>query len=151
MANRRRFVMAAAIGLREDFDAKALRALAKRAKDGPRARRLLALAAIYDGATRSEQARSRILKKLPWPPGGDRPPERRRGERHRDMVRRRGARRPEEQDHAALGETRLAPLRAQGPAHRLDLHLRRDLPQGRQGRGARPAEMRHLRDEPAFG
>ena len=46
--------MAAAIGLREDFDAKALRALAKRAKDGPQARRLLALAAIYDGATRSE-------------------------------------------------------------------------------------------------
>ena len=38
--------MAAAIGLREDFDAKALRALAKRAKDGPQARRLLALAAF---------------------------------------------------------------------------------------------------------
>ena len=48
--------MAAAIGLREDFDAKTLRALAKRAKDGPQARRLLALAAIYDGATRSEAA-----------------------------------------------------------------------------------------------
>ncbi len=45
--------MAAAIGLREDFDAKALRALAKRAKDGPQARRLLALAAISDGAARS--------------------------------------------------------------------------------------------------
>jgi transposase len=49
--------MAAAIGLREDFDAKALRALAKRAKDGPQARRLLALAAIYDGARRSEAAK----------------------------------------------------------------------------------------------
>ena len=49
--------MAAAIGLREDFDAKALRALAKRAKDGPQARRLLALAAIYDGAARSEAAK----------------------------------------------------------------------------------------------
>ena len=49
--------MAAAIGLREDFDAKALRALAKRAKGGPQARRLLALAAIYDGATRSEAAK----------------------------------------------------------------------------------------------
>src|SRR5208337_1350009 len=57
MANRRRFAMAAAIGLREDFDAKALRALAKRAKDGPQARQLLALAAIYDGATRSEAAK----------------------------------------------------------------------------------------------
>ena len=48
--------MAAAIGLREDFDEKALRALAKRSKDGPQARRLLALAAIYDGASRSEAA-----------------------------------------------------------------------------------------------
>ena len=49
--------MAAAIGLREDYDAGALRAMAKRAKDGPQARRLLALAAIYDGATRSEAAK----------------------------------------------------------------------------------------------
>jgi len=49
--------MAAAIGLREDFDATTLRALAKRAKDGPQTRRLLALAAIYDGAPRGEAAR----------------------------------------------------------------------------------------------
>ena len=49
--------MAAAIGLREDFDAMALRALAKRTKDGPQARRLLALAAIYDGAARGEAAK----------------------------------------------------------------------------------------------
>jgi transposase len=49
--------MAAAIGLRGDFDAGALRAAAKRSKDGPHARRLLALAAIYDGATRSEAAK----------------------------------------------------------------------------------------------
>ena len=48
--------MAAAIGLREDYDAGALRALAKRAKDGPQARRLLALASIYDGALRSGAA-----------------------------------------------------------------------------------------------
>jgi len=33
-----------------------LRASAKRSKDGPQARRLLALAAIYDGATRAEAA-----------------------------------------------------------------------------------------------
>ncbi|MGO9768799.1 MAG: helix-turn-helix domain-containing protein [Roseiarcus sp.] len=51
------FSMAAAIGLRDDFDAGALRAIAKRSKDGPQARRLLALAAIYDGATRSEAAK----------------------------------------------------------------------------------------------
>jgi hypothetical protein len=49
--------MAAAIGLREDFSSGALRAIAKRSKDGPQARRLLALAAIYDGARRSEAAR----------------------------------------------------------------------------------------------
>ena len=49
--------MAAAIGLREDYDAGALRAIAKRSKDGPQARRLLALAAIYERATRSEAAK----------------------------------------------------------------------------------------------
>ncbi len=49
--------MAAAIGLRNDYDATTLHAIAKRTKDGPQARRLLALAAIYDGATRSEAAK----------------------------------------------------------------------------------------------
>jgi transposase len=46
-----------AILLRADFDGEQLRAAAKRAKDGPQTRRLLALAAIYDGATRSEAAK----------------------------------------------------------------------------------------------
>ena len=45
------------VPLRTDFDAKALRAIARTTKDGPQARRLLALAAIYDGATRTEAAR----------------------------------------------------------------------------------------------
>ena len=49
--------MAAAIGLRDDYDAGALRAAAKRSKDGSQARRQLALAAIYDGATRTEAAK----------------------------------------------------------------------------------------------
>ena len=49
--------MSAAIGLRGDYDAGAVRAAAKRSKDGPQARRLLALAAIYDGATRTEAAK----------------------------------------------------------------------------------------------
>jgi transposase len=49
--------MAAAIELREDFNSGALRASARRSKDGPQARRLLALASIYDGATRSEAAK----------------------------------------------------------------------------------------------
>src|SRR3954471_19301601 len=44
------------VPLRTDFDAHALRAIAKQAKDGPQARRLLALAAIYDGASRTEAA-----------------------------------------------------------------------------------------------
>jgi hypothetical protein len=35
---------------RGDFDASRLRRLAKKTKDGPQARRRLALAAIYDGA-----------------------------------------------------------------------------------------------------
>ncbi len=44
------------IPLRSDFDAAVLRRLARRTKDGPQARRLLALAAIYDGASRAEAA-----------------------------------------------------------------------------------------------
>jgi hypothetical protein len=43
--------------LRRDFSASRLRSLAKKAKDGPQARRLLTLAAIYDGATRTEAAK----------------------------------------------------------------------------------------------
>jgi len=49
--------VAAAIGLRDDYGSGGLRAAAKRSKDGPQARRLLALAAIYDGATRTEAAK----------------------------------------------------------------------------------------------
>jgi len=46
-----------AIPLRADFDAVAVRSLAKKSKDGPQARRLLALAAIYEGASRTEAAK----------------------------------------------------------------------------------------------
>ena len=45
------------VPLRADFDALQLRACAKKTKDGPQARRLLALAAISDGASRTEAAR----------------------------------------------------------------------------------------------
>ncbi len=45
------------IALRADYDAATVRAAARRSKDGPQARRLLALAAIYEGATRTEAAR----------------------------------------------------------------------------------------------
>jgi transposase len=55
---RGRFAMGRhAVGVRRDFDGKALRRLARRTKDGSQARRLLALAAVYDGASRSEAAR----------------------------------------------------------------------------------------------
>src|SRR4051812_20553520 len=48
--------MAVAVPLRSDFDAAQLRALAKRSRDSDQTRRLLALAAIYDGASRTEAA-----------------------------------------------------------------------------------------------
>ena len=44
------------ISLRADFDALKVRSAAKRSKDGPQTRRLLALASIYDGATRTQAA-----------------------------------------------------------------------------------------------
>lgn len=46
-----------AIALRLDFDADAVRAEARQSKDGNQVRRLLTLALIYEGATRSEAAR----------------------------------------------------------------------------------------------
>jgi len=41
------------IPLRADFNAAGLRSAARRTKDAAQARRLLALAAVYDGATRT--------------------------------------------------------------------------------------------------
>ena len=49
--------MGSAIGLREDFDGAALRRLARLSKSANQARRLLALAQIYDGGSRSEAAK----------------------------------------------------------------------------------------------
>ena len=49
--------MAVGISLRDDFDAAGLRGLAKRCKDAGMARRLLALATIYDGSSRTDAAR----------------------------------------------------------------------------------------------
>ena len=49
--------MGAAIGLREDFDAAGLRRLARLSKSANQARRLLALAQIYDGGSRTAAAR----------------------------------------------------------------------------------------------
>jgi transposase len=44
------------ISLRDDFEAVALRVAAKRIKDAAQARRLLSLAAVYDGSTRTDAA-----------------------------------------------------------------------------------------------
>ncbi len=49
--------MASPIALREDFDGPGLRRLAKQSKDAAQARRLLALAEIYDGGSRTDAAR----------------------------------------------------------------------------------------------
>jgi transposase len=49
--------MSRAIALRPDFTAAALRQLARHSREAAQARRLLALAVIYDGGTRSEAAR----------------------------------------------------------------------------------------------
>ena len=49
--------MCAAVPLRLDFDAGSLRSLAKRCRDSRQIRRLLALAAVYDGMNRTEAAR----------------------------------------------------------------------------------------------
>ena len=46
-----------AIALRKDFDATAVRRLARGSRDSGQARRLLALAEIYDGGSRSDAAR----------------------------------------------------------------------------------------------
>ena len=49
--------MVRAVELRGDFDGAGLRRLARRSKDGGQARRLLALAEIYDGGSRTDSAR----------------------------------------------------------------------------------------------
>ena len=48
--------MRVGIALRDDFSSSELRRLAKRSSDAGQARRLLALAAIYDGASRTDAA-----------------------------------------------------------------------------------------------
>jgi transposase len=56
-ANNRRFAMAAPIALRSDMTATDLRRLARRTRDANQTRRLLALAAIYEGGSRGDAAR----------------------------------------------------------------------------------------------
>lgn len=49
--------MGSAISLRSDFDGAKLRLLARQTRDADQARRLLALASIYDGGSRGDAAR----------------------------------------------------------------------------------------------
>ena len=49
--------MASSVELREDDEAAGLRGLAKRSRDPRQIRRLLSLAAVYGGMSRSEAAR----------------------------------------------------------------------------------------------
>jgi transposase len=49
--------MSSVIGLRSDFDGDGLRLLARQTKDATQARRLLALASIYDDSFRPDAAR----------------------------------------------------------------------------------------------
>ena len=49
--------MSVCIALRNDYDGNQLRALARRSRDPRQVRRLLALAAVYDGMSRTEAAR----------------------------------------------------------------------------------------------
>jgi len=58
--------MSAALRLREDYDAQRLRALAKAARDANQTRRLLALAAIYDGASRTAAAQIGGVARQPF-------------------------------------------------------------------------------------
>ena len=49
--------MPAALPLRSDFDSQTLRGLARRSEDSNQSRRLLSLAAVYDGMSRTQAAR----------------------------------------------------------------------------------------------
>jgi transposase len=57
MVANRRFAMRPGIELRQDYDAARLRALAKATRNAGQSRRLLALAEIYEGGSRTKAAR----------------------------------------------------------------------------------------------
>ncbi len=53
--------MSVCIALRDDYDSIELRCLAKHSRDPRQVRRLLALAAVYDGMSRAEAAKPGYL------------------------------------------------------------------------------------------
>src|SRR3974390_1002918 len=58
MANGDSLAMGQALAVRSDLRSKAVRRLAQRARNGAQARRLLAIAAVLDGASREEAAKA---------------------------------------------------------------------------------------------
>ena len=96
------------------------------------------------GTTPRTRRRRRLSKKSPGARGGG--PGRASRQAHRALVPGRGAGRAEEQAHPPVGSARHPAARAARPAHRLGLHLRRDLPGRGQGRRARHAVLRHAGD-----
>ena len=96
-------------------------------------------------------ARSRLLKNSHHASGLDQARGGHRPRRRRSLVRRRSPGRAEEQDHPALGQARHTAVRAAGPAHGVDLYLRRHLSgDGRDGRSG-PALVQHGGDGSAPG
>lgn len=157
--------MAAAIGVRTDYTSADLRGFARRCDDEDQVRRLLAVALILDGGSRSEAAtvagvtlqivRDWVLRFNAGGPGGlatrkapgrvrssgaDHPgaPE---GNANRAVVAGRSTHRPADQAHQALGETWHPSLGAKGSAPVLGMDLRGDLPRRRQGRRHRHAQV----------
>ena len=94
--------MPAAVGLRPDWDAKRVRAAARDAQDADRARRLLAIAAAYEGHDRTTAAKIGAMDP----------------QRLRDWVRRFNAAGPE--GLSAEQEAELAALIEAGPAFERD-------------------------------
>ena len=85
--------------------------------------------------------RRRLSKKSPGARGGG--PRRASGPAHRALVPGRSQDRAEEQAHPEVGEARDRAAGAARPAHRLGLHLRRNLPGRGQGRRHHHAVLRH--------
>ena len=90
--------------------------------------------------------RSRRSKKLCRATGRDRARQGKQKRPSRDLVRGRGAHRPEERDRPTMGETRIADRATGRPAHRERLPLRRDLSRRRHRRGAGAALRRYRGD-----
>lgn len=88
----------------------------------------------------------RRSKKLPRPSGGS-PRQVATRNTCRNLVARRGAGRPKEQDHTALGKTWNTPIGTQGSTDPLGLYLRRDLPGSWRRCGSGSAQMQHRRHD----